>query len=389
MLFQVTGFPLFDDLFRTIRFLTPVVMFYLAYVSGKRIKEAGRWSAITGFTIYLIGMALFQFGSLLETTYPLLDNFFVDPAIFKEWPEMRKDFNSFYNIFNYVYIIGMVIFNVLTEHSLIQLTGYMKRAKFKYIFSTFSVVSFFVLIALRFLEFISKGVFYVFEAVFLLILSIAYLKQFNSLYEVRRQKLAFWYFVGLFIGGMSNFLQNPLFIKTIGEWTYLLNSFIVLVGAFMQTWAWNRIPPLTELNWRLGLKQLVVIDKKSSVTLFQHGFIKEKQLAEFDITSTRKEELNAALTGSAIGGVASLLKELLKSEQSLNIIDHGDLTLYFNHSTYFTHVLITGLKSNEYSYRLSRFSAEFSKEFDNIVDSWEGDIESFNSAKNLVRNIFK
>ena len=106
-----------------------MILFYLAYVSGKRIKEAGGVSAITGYTIYMIGMAFFQFGTLLETNYPLEDNLGVPQEIFVEYPEYYKDFTSVYNISNYVYASSFVVFIILTEINLIKLTQFQYKFK--------------------------------------------------------------------------------------------------------------------------------------------------------------------------------------------------------------------------------------------------------------------
>jgi hypothetical protein len=370
MIMQNSGIEFLDNLLFTIKFLCPLILFYLAYKFGKRIKEIGIVSSMMGFLLYMIGIATFQFGTLLYTDYPDLDHFYIQN--FKEIPVIPSDFLSVYNISNYVYAGGMVCFIVFTEINLIRVAQSRPLFHVKYFLSMISIITLIVLVILRFLDLVRKGVFFIGEGILMLITSWLYLSRFSRLYSVRKKKLVWIFFIGIVIGGISNFIQgfeNP--------WAYFINALVVLIGAFMQAWAWGRIPSLAELNWLLGLKRLLVIKNDSSISLIDHNFVIEKDTA------------SDTITGAAFGGFTHLLKELLASKEHVNIIDHGDSTIYFSNQERFTAILITSFKSDEYGYRLNKFGIEFGQRYDAIFQKWHGDMEPFEDAISLINEIFE
>ncbi len=370
MILQNASLEFMDDLLFTMRFLCPLILFYLAYKCGKRIKEVGFVSAMTGFTIYMIGIAFFQFGTLLYTNYPELNALYIPN--FDDIPTFPSDFLSIYNISNYVYAAGMVCFIVFTEVNLTKLNQLRYPMQMKFLLSILSVSTLTVLVVLRLLEIVRKGVFFIAQAPPMIIMSWIYLSRFNRLLAVRKKKLVWLFFIGMVIGGFSNFLQG--FEET---WAYSLNAIVVLIGAFMQEWSWGRIPSLAELNWLLGLKRLIVIKNGSSITLLEQ---------DFDIA---KESAPGVITGAAFGGVSQLLKEILASDESVNIIEQGDTMVYFSNQERFTAILITSTKSEEYGYRLNKFAIEFGRKYNDVLKNWEGDINKFQDSKKLVDEIFK
>ncbi len=356
----------------TVRFLCPLIVFYLAYTCGKRIKGAGLVSAMTGFTLYMIGLAAFQFGTLLQTNYFALNTFYIPD--FGDIPTFPSDFLSVYNISNYLLAFGMVSFIVLTEVNLTRVKQLKYPGRIRYILSILSVSILVALIVLRFLElrFMRKGVYFIALSAPILIMSWLYLSRFHQLLAVRRKGLVWIFYIGMVIGGFSNFIQG---IEE--EWAYTLNAIVVLIGAFMQTWSWGRIPPLTELNWLLGLKRLIVIKRSSSVTLVEHTF---------DVAD---KSAPGVITGAAFGGVSQLLKEMLDSDEDVSSIEQGGMTVYFSNQELFTVILITSAKSEEYGYRLNKLAIEFGRRYNSVIKDWDNDVSAFHDAKRLVNAVFE
>nr|MDO8110869.1 hypothetical protein [Candidatus Sigynarchaeota archaeon] len=370
MLIQTVVIEFVDDLLLATRILCPLILFYLAYKCGKRVKEAGSVSAMSGFTIYMIGIAFFQFGTLLYSNYTLLDSFFI-PDI-QQFPVIMSDFLSIYNISNYVYSSGMVCFVVFTEINLTRLKQVKYPFHLKYFISIISISIQSALVVLRLLDIIRKGLFFIGQTIPMLVISWLYLSKFNRLITVRRKKLVWIFFTGMVIGGLSNFLQG-----FDDNWAYFLNAVIVLVGAFMQAWSWGLIPSLAELNWLLGLKRLIIIKNGSAIPLFEQDF------------NVAKEPLPAGLTGAAFGSVTQLLKEAIESNEHVNVIDHGDITIYFSTQETFTAILITSSKYAEYSYRLNKFAFEFGLRYGNILKDWNGNTDIFDDSTKFITEIFK
>ncbi|MBN2149989.1 MAG: hypothetical protein JW839_00955 [Candidatus Lokiarchaeota archaeon] len=357
------------DLLFTLRFLCPLILLYLGYRCGKHAKEVGIVSTMTGFTIYMVGLASFQFGTLLHTEYLELDTFYIPD--FKKIPAFPSDFMSVYNLSNYVYVFGMVGFVVLTEVNLTRVKRLKYPGQLKYFFSILSISIQILLVALRMFDIVRKGIFFIVQAVPMVIMSWLYLSHFNRLLAVRRKRLVWIFYAGMLIGGFSNFLQG-----FEDEWAYSVNAIVVLVGAFMQAWSWGEIPSLTELNWLLGLRRLIVIKRGSSVTLFEHVL---------DITD---DAALAVITGAAFGGMSQLLKEILASDEDVSTIEQGGMTVYFSNQEMFTTILTTSAKSEEYGYRLTKFGIEFGRKYNETLKDWQGDVSVFEGSKTIISETF-
>ena len=76
-----------------------------------------------------------------------------------------------------------------------------------------------------------------------------------------------------------------------------------------ETWTFRNLPEPSELDWMSALEKLLIIEDHASILLYQYNFrktdesIQQKQGAYLD-----------DLTGTALGGVSSLLKEILASD---------------------------------------------------------------------------
>ena len=377
MIFQEIGTNLILDMSFCVRFFAPAFLFYLAYVAGKRIKDAGLVSAITGYVIYMIGMGIFQFGSLLETAYPSLDR-----------PEGNTAKYSVYDYCNYIYIATMIVYTVLTEQNLLASKQFTYKWRVRHVITILSVLFQAIFLPLTLVDIYPRGVLFIGQGILLSIVCLAYLGKYNTLYMARRQRLSLWFFLSLVGSGASNFLQ---IIPILGEWGFFLNALIVIIGACMQNWAWNRIPTIIELNWLLGLKQLVVIKKEDSTTIFVYDFKKSSKNAsdnQYRKDNTESTPLKPSLAGAAFGGVIQLLKDVLSSEKDVNVIDYGDSKIYFSHGEEFSVILITAFSSEEYKYRVNVFAAAFEHKFHKELRHWNGEITAYAAARTIIHDIF-
>ena len=74
------------------------------------------------------------------------------------------------------------------------------------------------------------------------------------------------------------------------------------------------------------------------------------------------------LTGTALGGVSSLLKEILACNGQLKEIDHEEKKIIFNHDLSTVCLLFTDSSTSEMVYRLKLFHATFEKEYRNWIE---------------------
>lgn len=343
------------------RLLTFVVYLYIIFQIGRRIKEAGWISTTTGFTIYLLGNAIFQLGFTLNLFYL----------------EEIDEINIILRIISFCFLFTMALYSLLNEvdqkkYFTEELNGLLG---FKWsIFSGIGIVVFFPLII------INPDMFYfafMYMTIPFIASNISFFKRFDSLEIIKKTHPAFWFGTGLGISGFSNFLLFLPFLNTnllIG-----LQALIVIIGTLMMVYGWAQVPPLSELEWYNKLKQLIVIQRTGSLVIYSYIFQAED----------KSEDDKSILAGGALSGIQTLLSEILDSKKLINQIDHDDKTIYFNHGDLTTYVLFTQGKAFEFHERLTQFASAFEERYGDIIKNWKGNLSEFEAAEMVLSKIFK
>lgn len=340
-----------------LKIMAAIAIFYMAYQTAKRIKDAGIMSNATGFTLYMIGNGVFHIGGGLY--------FFYSQQAWSLWV---------FRISNYIYLSAMALYAVFAEY---EQRKYTEPGKgFDYPLSVVSLVGLGVFIGLTFvyIDLVSFGFLYM---VFPFLISTSRsLEPFKHLSLIKDSNPTAWFFMGLSLSGFSNFIYSIPVDLTILS---MVHSILVAVGSIMMVHGWSMIPPLSELTWYENLTRIIVVQQEASLVLFSYDFREQSETGSSDVH----------LAGGAISGIQSLLGEILKSDQKVNEIDHGDKTIYFNHGRKVTTILFTTGKALEYHSRLSNFRVEFESRYGQTLQNWAGNVSAFTGAKSIVEEVFK
>ena len=143
---------------------------------------------------------------------------------------------------------------------------------------------------------------------------------------------------------------------------------------------WQGMPPLSEFKWLLMLDKLLVVHQENSLVIYAYSF---QSSSTGDVI-----QISSDLTGSAIGGISKLLREILESKEKIQEIDHGDKKIYFAHGDHTVCVLIASGSSAEFQYRLNLFSLMFEKRFGKSLEGWDGDRTEFKTAREFIMEAF-
>jgi len=352
---------IFRDLTLTFLLMSLTLMFYLVYRVSKKIKETKIVSATTGLAIYLSTFGIFLLLTSLPTFYPSI------------LPIMII---SSFNIPSIQFLGGMIAFILLLEIDYVSENINLEKKKLKYPLSLISIILIGVTLPFIATEFI----FISFIAIVFpfVVASYLFLQRFQSLEIVKRAKPAPWFFVGLSISGFSNFLFTQTLSALFGYYIIFIRAGCVLIGCLMIVRGWNRIPNLSELDWMQKMEQLIVLHVETSSLLYQYNF-----------QTVDSSETAGDLTGSAIGGISSLLKEVLSSTSNLKEIDHGNKKIIFSHGIATACILISSAHSEEFRYRLEMFQLSFEKQFGiEKLKNWDGEVSLFSKTSDLILEYF-
>ena len=361
MLIQTLEYFISRDLFLLLRFFAVFMIFYMAIQTGKRIRETRFLSATTGFTIFLISFGLFSITTAIPDLYPE----FYDSLLILHLKML-------------VFIVGMVLFILFVELDEALHSPKPTDKNFKYTLTVISIIGVLIIYPLAFILIDDLSMTFVFLIIPFIIAIRIFLLKFQTLQMVKQSKPTLWFFIGLLLAGLSNFLYSPTIYSYLGYYVSIITSLCILIGAFMMTHSWSRLPSLNELDWMLKMERLMVIHLSSSGLMFQYEF---QTMSEQE----KGEQVESDLAGSAIGGVNLLLKEILASDGHIKEIDHGDKKIIFTQGVATACILITSGHSKEFRYRLEVFQLSFEKRFKGEqLKEWTGEVRQFSKADDLI-----
>ncbi len=357
--------PFIRDGLVATRTLVIIITLYLAIKVARGIKDSGFLSSVTGMTLYILGNASFQFQTSVMILYP------DDPLTI-----------SMYFPLSVFYLACMGAFSIFYE---LESKRYFPERKSlnHYKLSIYALVIFIaaILISLINRNFISFG--FIFMVILFIVSTGKSMDNFKNLEFIKRQRPDRYFILGLCLSGFTNFGYNLPGFEVI--MAFVLGA-IYTIGILMLVKAWSIIPPLKELKWYQSLDKLMVIQKPSSLLMYSYMFYNTPtQILESECLSEQNQDV---LTGGALTGIQSLLKEILKSKEGINLIEHGDRLIYFAHSEFATFVLFTKGKSQEFEERLYQFKSRFIQKYKKELESWNCDITVFNGADEIMKEVF-
>lgn len=194
----------------------------------------------------------------------------------------------------------------------------------------------------------------------------------NTTGEVRRgiEQLVTGFLIG-FVGFLG---RSDLVYNNLGESFYILGSGMLVGGLMVFGYAIVDTPALDELDWKRQLVELYLI--QSGGLLVYH-----RQFAE-------SRDIDQVLTAAGISGVQSLFQEITRSDSGLNVVSIGEYEILFAHGVNFTSVLIARAAYQVLLGKVREFTEKFDGVFGPIVESFEGSLKEFSSARELVDSYF-
>jgi len=175
----------------------------------------------------------------------------------------------------------------------------------------------------------------------------------------------------LFIGGAA-FTRTAQYLPEFSPLD-LTFSFIEIAGILLMTIGILQLPILSELDWKKKLIHLYIIHSSGLVIL-------ERSFKEHD-------SISPVLVGSGLTGVATIVKEITKSDQKLSIIRQGDVNIALKYGNYVNMALLIEEDFKIVHVRLQELLEKFEELFKDILPTWKGDLKIFQPVNVLIEQI--
>jgi hypothetical protein len=179
---------------------------------------------------------------------------------------------------------------------------------------------------------------------------------------------------GFLIGYFGFIISSDMAYNLVGIFPYLMGETALATGLVVFGFGAIYSPALGELDWRQQLVEIYII-QQGGLLVYHYEF-------------ERTGELDQVLTAAGISGVQSLFQEITQSEMGLNVVSVGKFEILFSHSSSFTSVLITKAPYNVLVDKIEEFTKAFELMFGMIIQNFEGNLNEFSSAKDLVNSVF-
>ncbi len=337
-----------------------LTLLYMTYLMIRRVSKDRILSAMTGYALFILCFAIYVF---LRGFYYFFNS---SCQIFNMW---FFDFSFFFMWLGFIFI---VFFTELSN----KINDPKKKRK---LYFPFTLITIFIdpIILLGFKEFfgIAYEITGAIAAIPTMITHYNFMNQFNNLNIVRVKKPVRWFILGMFLSGFSNALHLPDMWSLIPNWNLLLHYNLIIIGLFMASYCWNILPDISEMDWLQKLDKLLIIQLKSNVLIHQFYFTKG------EIEQNNLDDI----VGSALGGISSLLKEILSKKGHLREIDHAEKKIIVHHGQATMCLMFTRGSSSEILFRTEMFHLAFEKRFGvEEINNWVADLSMFSKIDDIV-----
>jgi hypothetical protein len=185
-------------------------------------------------------------------------------------------------------------------------------------------------------------------------------------------------YIGVFVIGIILFIGGAALLTVIHylpEFNILnfILSFIEIGGILVMTIGVGGLPLLSELDWKNKIIHLYIIHS-SGLVILEYSF-------------KERESITPTLVGSGLTGVATIVKEITKSDRKLSIIRQEDIQIAFKYGNHVNLALLIEKDFKIIHDKLQELLDKFEMLYKEILPTWNGDLKIFSPVKVLVEQI--
>ncbi len=277
----------------------------------------------------------------------------------------------YYNIGTGLSLLGMVFFILLAENIVPKKTYYL-----------FSLLGCATLLAIFFVDLqTAKSILYVMIP-FIFLIGFTFLT-----YLIRMTSGSVRYnFILIFFGQLLFGVGQGLNTDWISNWFLSELSFeinyialmTIIGGLGLIALGFWHLPSFSEIEWHSKMLQLFVITNTHGICCFHFAF---RQSAE--------EQQDSDLISSGVTGIIAFIKEITSSKKNLKEVDHEDVQMLFEYGEHTVTALLTEELLEVYHHKLKKFVERFEEWFLPMFKDWTGSMNEFQTATDLVEQIFE
>ncbi|NMC07817.1 MAG: hypothetical protein GYA24_21565 [Candidatus Lokiarchaeota archaeon] len=218
-------------------------------------------------------------------------------------------------------------------------------------------------------------IYYIFAPISILFV-ISFLFYLMSMTSGHVRKKFFVVFVGLTCYGTGYALSADLFNLPKG-----LSSSVVLVGLAMTALGFIEIPQLEEIHWHDYLLHVFTFHINTSACIYDESLGKK---------DTTDQGIAADLFSSGVTGIIGIIKEMIRSDKRLKVLDHEDKKILLEYGNHVTVALITRKDLDILHEKLRVYIHRVETDLQQPLERWRGEVSRFGpKMQAITADIFK
>ncbi len=186
------------------------------------------------------------------------------------------------------------------------------------------------------------------------------------------------YFIelGFMLVAVGVAFRTRLLEPVIGEPHTLIANILGILGMIFVGYGFAAFSTFTDLKWKEKLRELFVISPKG-ICIYAYSFEQKIALVDSD------------LIAGGFTGIQMLLSEMVKTNESLHLIDYQNVKIMVEQKAEVMFVLIITEASGFLPYKLKLFAEEFITFFKDVLEHWVGQMDVFEPTKALIQKNFE
>ncbi len=222
------------------------------------------------------------------------------------------------------------------------------------------------------LKYFSYTIFYPIYSVFFVMLFYRLREKIEN--PLRKQVNLFTLGFLSFLGGYS--LTADIVVQLSGGLSYLFGSFLMTVSIIAVNFSVLKMPSFGELDWDTKIKEIYLISNTGAPLLYIDF--------ESGVSTIGPDQ---ALTAAVISALSLGLKSTGKNRK-VKVVDQGDVKFLFGYANNATLVLAVTEDLQIIRRKIDEFVESFNMLFDEVFETWDGNINVFKPAEALAVSIF-
>jgi hypothetical protein len=189
----------------------------------------------------------------------------------------------------------------------------------------------------------------------------------------RRMNLAFFGLLLILVGMVTRGLTHE---SSAGVYFGASGTVFYIIGLCLIGYGFVAFSTFTDLRWKDKLREVFVISRNGTC-LYAFSFEQNLPIEDSD------------LVAGGFSGIQMLLSEMVKTTESLQLIDYQNVKIMIEQKAAIMYVLIIKAESKFLQFKLKTFAEEFQNFFKDTLATWKGEIHVFYPTRVLIEKVFE